>query len=127
MVRLRKYYQDCTGVAAAEFALILPAFAALTIGAIHLCIMVYMNSLLQFAVDDAARCESVKTTVCGSTTATQSHAATTFGFASLSPNFVASSATCGNQVTGSVTYPMNAIIRTFSVAISAKSCFPIQD
>jgi hypothetical protein len=50
-----------------------------------------------------------------------------FGFAGLGPSFVASPAGCGNQVTGTVTFPLNAVIVTKSVVISAQSCFPIQD
>ena len=126
MIRLRKYCVDSSGASAAEFALILPLFCALTIGAINLCIMVYANSRLQFAVDDAARCESVKTTICTSSATTQTHAAAAFGFAGLSPTFTASPAVCGNQVVGRVTYPLHAVITTISVPISASSCFPIQ-
>ena len=126
MIRLRKYCLDSAGSSAAEFALILPVFCALTIGAINLCIMVYANSRLQFAVDDAARCESVKTTICTSATTTQTHAAAMFGFAGLSPTFTASPAICGNQVVGSVTYPIHAVVTTLNVPISASSCFPIQ-
>ena len=126
MIGLRKYCLDCAGSSAAEFALILPVFCALTIGAISLCIMVYANSRLQFAVDDAARCESVKTTICTSAATTQTHAAAMFGFAGLSPTFTASPAICGNQVVGSVTYHIYAVVTTLNVPISASSCFPIQ-
>jgi Flp pilus assembly protein TadG len=126
MTWLRKFCLDPAGASAVEFALILPVFCALTIGAINLCLVVYANSRLQYAVDDAARCESVKTTICTSSATTQTHAATTFGFAGLSPTFTASPAVCGNQVVGSVTYPLSAVITTISVPISASSCFPIQ-
>jgi Flp pilus assembly protein TadG len=126
MIGFRKFCQDSVGASAAEFALLLPMFCALTIGAINLCIMVYANSLLQYAVDDAARCESVKTTVCTSAGATQTHAAATFGFANLSPTFTASAATCGNQVVGSVSYPLNMVVTTLTPTLSATSCFPIQ-
>jgi Flp pilus assembly protein TadG len=127
MQRLRAYWNDPAGISAMEFALLVPALCALTIGAIQLCIVVYANSSLQFAVDDAARCASVQTTVCTGATATQSHAAANFGFANLSPTFTASSPSCGSQVVGSVTYQINAVLTTISVPMSATSCYPIQD
>jgi Flp pilus assembly protein TadG len=127
MMRFRKFWQDRAGATAAEFALVVPVFGALTIGAINLCLVVYANSLMQFAVDDAARCQSVKTTICTSTAATQTHAAATFGYASLNPTFTASQGACGSKVVGTVTYPLMAVVTTLSVPISATSCFPIQD
>jgi Flp pilus assembly protein TadG len=127
MMRLRKFWQDSAGASAAEFAMLVPVICALTIGAINLCLMVYANSLLQFSVDDAARCQSVQTTICTSTAATQTHAQATFGFSSLSPTFTASQGACGSHVVGNVTFPLIAVVTTVNVPISASSCFPIQD
>jgi Flp pilus assembly protein TadG len=127
MMRLRKFCQDRAGATAAEFALVLPVFGALTIGAINLCMVVYANSRMQFAVDDAARCLSVKTTICTGIASAQSHAAAMFGFSGLNPSFTASQGPCGSQVVGTVTYPLMAVVTTVSVPISASSCFPIQD
>jgi Flp pilus assembly protein TadG len=127
MQRLRAYWNDPAGISAVEFALLVPVLCALTIGAIQMCMVVYANASLQFAVDDAARCASVKTTICTSTTTTQSHAAATFGFSALSPVFTASTGTCGNEVVGTVSYTINAVVTTVTVPMSASSCFPIQD
>ena len=126
MMRLCKFWQDRAGSSAAEFALLVPVFCALTVGAINLCILVYANSLLQFAVDDAARCQSVKTQICTGATATEAHAAATFGFTSLAPAFVASSPACGSKVVGTATYSLVAVVTTISVPLSASSCFPVQ-
>ena len=127
MRQCRNFLQDTAGASAAEFALVFPVLAILLIGTLHLCIMVYANSTLQFAVDDAARCESVKTTICPDAGSTQTHAATTFGFANLTPNFVASNLPCGYQVVGTATYALNAVVTTISVPLSATSCFPVQN
>jgi Flp pilus assembly protein TadG len=126
---LWNFWQNQRGGTAAEFALVVPIFGALTIGAIQLCVLVFANSRLQYAVDDAARCESVKTTICTSGTTTQNHASATFGLSSLSPVFTASSTpqSCGYQVVGTATYRLNAVLTTLPVSLSATSCFPIQD
>ena len=120
----RNFWRGRGGASAAEFALVAPIFFALTIGAINLCILLYMNSRLQFSVDDAARCASLAYNPCAPTT----RAATNFGFVSLGPTFAATNpAGCqGTQVVGNVTYTLNAIVTTVAVPISASSCFAAQ-
>jgi Flp pilus assembly pilin Flp len=120
--RLARFWQDRRGASAVEFAIVVPLLGALTIGAINLCILVYMDARLQFAVDGAARCGAI-----GTCTAT-SQAASSFGFASLSPTFsVPVSANChGTKVTGTVTYPLNAVLASFSIPLTASSCFAAQ-
>jgi len=121
----RKFWRNPSGASAAEFALVAPVFFALTIGAINLCIVLYMNSRLQFSVDNAARCASLaKAVPCDWHTLATSD----FGFASLGPTFTASTpAGCqGTQVVGNVTYTLNAVVTTIAVPISASSCFAQQ-
>lgn len=119
-----KFWRDRDGASAAEFALMVPVFFALTIGAMHLCILLYMNSRLQFSVDDAARCAALAYNPCAPTT----RAASDFGFASLGPTFAAANpASCqGTQVTGNVTYSLNVVVTTISVPVTASSCFAAQ-
>jgi Flp pilus assembly protein TadG len=124
----RGFWRDQTAASAVEFAMVVPVFFALTIGALNLCILLYINSTLHYAVDDAARCMSVKTTVCDTVGHTQTHAAATFNFPSLSPSFTPAFAqACGNQVTGSATYRLNAVVTSLNLNLSAKSCFPVQN
>ena len=123
-----RFWRAQTGASAVEFALVVPAFLALTIGALNLCIVLYINSNLHFAVDDAARCMSVKTTVCDTVAHTKTHALATFNFPSLSPTITPTfAAACGNQVSGSATYQLNAVVTNLSVNLSATSCFPVQN
>jgi Flp pilus assembly protein TadG len=126
-MRLLNFWRDQEGATAAEFAVVVPVLGALTIGAIQLSVLVYANSKLQFAVDDAARCASVKTTICSSPSTTQSHASTAFAMANMSASFTATTPACGNQVVGTATYQINALITTVPVSLSATSCFPVQD
>lgn len=125
--RIYSYCREERGASAVEFALVVPVICTLTIGAFQMCLLMFANNMLQFATDDAARCASVKTTICTGAGSTQSHAAATFGFAGMSPTFTASSAACGSKVIGSASYTMNAIVASVTVPLSASSCFPIQD
>jgi len=122
----RKFWRNPSGASAAEFALVAPVFFALTIGAINLCIVLYMNSRLQFSVDDAARCAALAYNPCDPV----ARATSDFGFASLTPSFpppTALTTDCqGTKMTGSVTYTLNAVVTTIAVPISASSCFAQQ-
>ncbi len=131
MMRRRAFWPDRGGASAAEFALVVPVFFALTIGAINLCILLFINTRLHNAVDAAARCMSMvdnPASSCLTPAATQTYAATTFGFPNLSPVFVATAGASGgcNKVTGAATYQLNAVVTSLPVTMSAQSCFPVQ-
>jgi Flp pilus assembly protein TadG len=115
------------GATAVEFAIVLPCFLALTVGTVNTCIALYANSALHFAVDDAARCMSVNTSVCDNATDTQTYAASNYNGPAISPTFTAVTSSCGSQVTGAVTYQLNAIVTNVSVPLSATACYPVQD
>jgi len=54
------------GGSAVEYALILPAFITLLVGGLCLGNVAFAINSLHYAVQDAARCAAVKTTVCTS-------------------------------------------------------------
>jgi Flp pilus assembly protein TadG len=130
MPRPLEFWRSETGASAAEFAMVVPAFFALTLGLVNLCFMLYFNVNLHFAVDDAARCMSVNpvnvTNSCSSPALTQTHAGANFSYPTLSPSFTAVTAACGSKVTGTATYKLNAIVVSKSVPLSATACFPLQ-
>ena len=123
MRRLSGWRRDQAGASALEFALVVPIVVALTLGGINLCLLLYANTTLHYAVDDAARCMSVKTLVCTSPGATQTYALASYKGPAISPTFTAVAAACGSQVTGTATYQLNAVLVNFPVAMSAVSCF----
>ena len=112
------------GNTAAEFALVLPAFAALTIGTFYMCAMMFTTTSLHFAAESAARCRTVNTTVCTDATTTQTYAATRYRGAG-SPTFTATTPACGNQVVASLTYDLMYGLGTVSVPMSATACYPL--
>jgi Flp pilus assembly protein TadG len=116
--------RDDRGVSAVEFAMISPAFFALTLGMVNLSLMMFTQSNLHYATQSAARCASVQTTVCTDSTAIRARAAADYHGPDLGPVFTYAATACGNQVSGSVTYVLNAVFYQFTVPLSATACFP---
>jgi Flp pilus assembly protein TadG len=111
------------GNAAVEFAMLLPVLAALIVGGIYAGLLVYSISGLHTAVEQAARCYSVSATQCSDSSTAQTYAQSQYHGIS-TPTFIVSSASCGHQVTGTVTIAFSAVLTEVSVPVTATSCFP---
>jgi Flp pilus assembly protein TadG len=122
LVRLLK---DQRGASAVEFVIVLPLLALLLIGAFYVCFMMYAYSTLHYAVEDAARCRSVKTAVSTNATTTQTYAGSRFRGWGITPTFVATQPACGNQVVGSGTFTLRTGLRSLPVPMSATACYPL--
>ena len=122
--KVRALRRSGDGGAALEFALVIPAFIALTVGAMFTANLVFTVSSMHYATEAAARCASIQTTVCTSSSVIQSYATTHYAGPSVSPSFVYSTAGCGHTVTGTVTYSLDLGSRTMSVPVSTASCHP---
>ncbi len=112
------------GAATVEFALVLPMFLVLLIGGFFCAFMLFTFGGLHYAVERAARCYSVQTTVCSSVDTTRSYALTQFSGYGVTPTFTPSSQTCGKQVSGSVNFDMNFYVRTVTIPLNATACYP---
>jgi Flp pilus assembly protein TadG len=106
-----------------EFGIIAPAFLLLLFGAIECGQMLWTQSSLQFAVEQAARCAVVNKTQCGTPSQIESYAASMVYGQSLSSSvFSATSAGCGTQVTASL--PFTVLVIPITVTLAASSCRP---
>jgi Flp pilus assembly protein TadG len=112
------------GTTAVEFAIIAPVFILLLLGTIGLCFALFLIGSLHYAVEDGARCASVKTTICSDSATTIAYTQRSYLGPNVSPTFTYASAACGNSVSGSISYSMNIGFRTFVIPISATACFP---
>jgi len=121
---LKSIRQDQNGTTAVEFAIIAPVFMLLILGTIALCFALFLVGSLHFAVEDGARCASVKTTICTDATSTIAYTQSRYLGPNVSPTFTFASAACGNSVSASVSYSMDIGFRTFVIPISATACFP---
>ena len=115
---------DRQGTTAVEFAIVAPVFIALLIGTLALCIALFLIGSLHFAVEDGARCASVKTTICLDGPTTVAYTQSRYFGPNVSPTFTYAAAACGNSVTASISYSMNVGFRTLLIPISATACFP---
>jgi Flp pilus assembly protein TadG len=118
-----KPWNDERGTTAVEFAIVGPTFIGLVIGILYVCLCLLLVGSLHFAVEDAARCASVKTTVCKDGPTTVAYAESRY-FGPGSPTFNPTSAACGNMVTGSISYVAQLGLTQFTIPISASACFP---
>ena len=113
------------GATAVEFAIVSPIFIMLLLGIIYGCLLMYTMGSLHYAVQAAARCGAVMTATCGSAAATQTYALNHYyALNNPTPQFTASAAACGQQVTGSLTYILDVAFARWSIPLSATACFP---
>ena len=124
---LRSIYRNQEGTTAVEFAIIAPMFILLVLGTIGVCFALFLVGSLHFAVEDGARCASVKTSICQDTPTTIAYTQTRYLGPNVSPTFTPAAcgfANTGHSVTGTVNYTMDIGFRTFVIPISATACFP---
>lgn len=122
-MRAIKFAKCDRGATMVEFALVLPALAALLVGGIYAGLAVYSATGLQSAAEQAARCYSVNASLCSTPSATQAYAKTQY-YGIQTPTFSASVQPCGHQVAATVTIPIIAVVENLNVPLSATACFP---
>jgi Flp pilus assembly protein TadG len=118
--------QDDRGTTVVEFALTAPLFLALLFGVTEAGIALWTQFGLQYGVEAAARCATVKPATCGTSSQIASYAATNaLGLSVPASAFTASTAACGNQVQASYAYTFFVPgVHLPAVTLSAESCFP---
>lgn len=110
---------------AVEFGIIAPVLFLLLLGLIEGGRMLWMLNALHYSVQEAARCASINSALCGNAALTQNFAATRAGVRFDASVFSAIKSPCGNLVTAR--YPMDLAIPFVgsSLTLTASSCYPI--
>jgi Flp pilus assembly protein TadG len=116
-------WRDERGTTAVEFAIVGPVFIALIIGMLYLCLALFAVGSMHYAVEEGARCASVRTTVCSNATTIVSYAQSRY-FGPSSPTFTYAAAACGNSVSGSINYVVELGLQQVTIPITATACFP---
>jgi Flp pilus assembly protein TadG len=106
--------------------MVLPALAMLLVGGLYTGLLMYSIAGLHNAVEQAARCLSVDAGRCGSTSAAQGYAQSNY-FGAGSPTFTASVAPCGNRVSASLTFVLDAAVASWTIPLAATACYPLSD
>ncbi len=122
--RLKSLRLDQHGTTAVEFAIIAPVFIAVTVGTLALCIALFLVGSLHYAVQESARCASVKTNICSDSATTVAYAQSHYFGPNVSPTFTYAAAACGSSVSASISYSMNVGFKTFTIPVTAAACFP---
>src|SRR5262249_57738689 len=86
--------------------------------------LMWTKNALNFAVEDAARCAAINSTLCGTQSLMQSYATNRSGYAFPTADFTLSTPSCGTQV--SATYPFTLLVPmvTYSVSLTSSYCYP---
>ena len=121
---LKSLFASDGGAAALEFAIVGPVFIMLTMGIIYLCLLLFSMASMQFAVEEGARCASVKTTVCTDSTSTINYTNAAYYGPLTAPTFTYANAACGHSVSSSTNFALFIGFTTLTVPLSAAACYP---
>jgi Flp pilus assembly protein TadG len=119
----KKAWRDARGTTAVEFAIVSPVFIALIVGILYSALCLFLVGSLHFAVEEGARCASVKTAVCTNASTTVAYAQSHY-YGPSSPTFTSTTAACGNSVSASINYVAHLGLTQFTLPVSATACFP---
>ena len=126
LIRLARSMTKDDGNTAVEFALVFPAFILMVLGIFEFSRALWTQSLLNYAVQSAARCGAIDTSTCSSNSATVTYAVQSSAPLTIpSADFTVTSPSCGNQV--AVAFPFTTIVPQllpFNVTLSARACYP---
>src|SRR5215510_8537368 len=121
----RKIRTNESGTTAIEFALVGPVFIFLVIGIAFLCMAMAVAGSMHYAVEEGARCASVRKMVCSDIDTTIAYAKAHYFGPGGVPTFAYDpAAVCGHSVTASITYVVDMGLKKVSVPITAAACFP---
>jgi Flp pilus assembly pilin Flp len=120
-----RIYRDESGTTAIEFAIVGPVFIFLIVGIAFLCMAMAVAGSMHYAVEEGARCASVRKMMCSDEDTTiaytKSHyfgpgGVPTFDYDPVAP--------CGHSVTASINYVVDMGLKKITVPITAAACFP---
>lgn len=123
--RITALTKDLRGSAAIQFGLVAPSLLLLLLGIMEIGRMLWTTNALHYSVEEAARCASINAATCGTSSKVQAFAAARSGGSFASSVFSASTASCGNRVSASYPMRLNIPFTSYSVTLTAQSCYPI--
>ena len=124
-IRIATMWSNNLGTTAVEYALVAPIFIGLVISAFYLYMALFLVGSLHYAVEEGARCASVKTTVCSDSSTTISYTKNHYFGPAVSPTFTYNAnLACGNSVSASVDFVANLGLQSVTIPVTASACFP---
>jgi Flp pilus assembly protein TadG len=120
---LKRFWKARAGAAAVELALVLPAFITMMVGGVYIGQMLFAANSMHYAVQVAARCAAVKTTVCTDSNSTIAYATSHYA-GPATPTFNYSATGCGHTVSATANYSVDYGLGSVTVPLAASSCYP---
>jgi Flp pilus assembly protein TadG len=125
-MKLSRSFTDETGTAAIEFAMTSWVYVFFLMAIIEGGFALRIQAGIQHGSEMAARCATVDSTTCGSTSAIQTYAAAqSYGLNPPTSTFTVSTPACGNRVSASYTLTfLTHFFNPSAVTLTGSSCFP---
>jgi hypothetical protein len=121
---LRHLATDRAGGTAIEFALIVSPLFALIFGGIQCGRVMWIQNALMYSVNQTARCATINTTTCGTTSGIQSYAASLAGAGFSAGDFQLIPDACGNHISGAHTISISFPFFSQDINLTADACYP---
>ena len=120
-----KFSGDIRAVSAIEFAIASPLIIMLLMGLFYLSMCLAVIGSAHYAVEEGARCASVRTAVCTDDSTTIAYAKSHYYGPAPVPTFTYNAAApCGHSLSASVNFILDIGLKQFAVPINAAACFP---
>jgi Flp pilus assembly protein TadG len=125
-MKLSRSFTDEAGTAAIEFAMTSWVYVFFLMAIIEGGFALWIQAGIQHGSEMAARCATVDSTTCGSTSAIQTYAAAqSYGLNPPTSTFTVSTPACGNRVSASYTLTfLTHFFNPSAVTLTGSSCFP---
>jgi Flp pilus assembly pilin Flp len=119
---LMAFMRNCDGAIAVEFAMLLLPMLLVLLGTFDTGFALLIETRITFAVEAAAKCGAVNTTVCGSPTEIATYGASVAAVRGLDASgFVVTTAACGINVRAS--HPYAGMVLPV-LTLTAGACYP---
>jgi len=115
---------DDRGTSALEFAIVGPIFLLFMIGLTYTCLLLFTQASMQYAVEAGARCASIQTNVCTSSSTIVSYTRANYLGPIVAPSFAYSTPACGHQVSSTTSFDFDLRWLRVTLPLSATACYP---
>ncbi len=118
-------WRETRGTTGIEFAIVAPVLFLTIFGGIEFGRLLWTQSALHFAVEQAARCASVTPGTCGTANQIASYAAGTVTALNIASSaFTATTPACGHRVSASLSYQFIVTgLFPYTPTLTAQACF----
>ena len=125
-IRLLRLAARRAGTTAIETAIVLPVVLLFIVGLMEFGRAIWIQATLDYAVESAARCAAVNTTLCATAAQTQTYAVgKAAGLTLASSVFTLTTQTCGAQVSANLPFQFVVpILFPYAITLTASACYP---